>query len=202
LSLADNLRRHAHRLLSIAALVVLALGVALVWARVVHTLVVADSSGPAIGRPQGIVWGTHVFTSEAQLRAYLVAHGLSYERWIARHPAAAAIVGRKPVVPKNQQQPGKAAKPATLASSGPSVPVRTAAGAGLARDSGSGFSWSTIALDLLIAIGVMIGVSALIPITIAPGPVARFYAIPERRVLASAAAVAILCGLGLSRLLS
>lgn len=197
-SFGDSVRRYGNRLLSIAALVVLAVGVAIVWTRVVHTLTTSETKRPLIGRPQSVVWNNHVFTTEAQLRAYLTASGVSYGRWIALHPGAAAIFGRKPVVHR-----APAVKQVTNpAKDQPAAPERSASGAGSRNEGGLDLPWSTILLDLLIALGVLIGASALIPPAVAPPVVARLYAVPERRVLASAAAVSILCGLAVSHMLS
>ena len=39
---------------------------------------------------------TYVFTTDGQLRRYLQAKGLSYSRWVSRHPAAFAVLQAKP----------------------------------------------------------------------------------------------------------
>ena len=70
------------------ATVVLAAGLALVWVRVVQTLTAPSNAPKAVGQPGALVWDGRVFTSSAQLKAYLTSRGLSYSRWAARHPTA------------------------------------------------------------------------------------------------------------------
>ncbi len=43
-------------------------------------------------RANAIVWGDQVFSTPAPLAAWLVAHGRSYRRWAAFHPADRAII--------------------------------------------------------------------------------------------------------------
>jgi hypothetical protein len=52
----------------------------------------------------------------------------------------------------------------------------------------------------LVVGGLALGASALIPERIAPGAVQRLYAEPDRRIIALAAALAMLLGYGVSYL--
>ena len=51
---------------------------------------------------------------------------------------------------------------------------------------------------LLLVAGLMLGGSAVLPVRYAPESVARFYAESDRRLVALAAATAILLGFGVS----
>ncbi len=64
------------------------LGSSVVWVRVVQTLTESSNGPKAIGQPGALVWDGRVFTTSAQLKAYLTSRGLSYSRWAARHPTA------------------------------------------------------------------------------------------------------------------
>jgi hypothetical protein len=44
------------------------------------------------GPPLGLVWGNGLFQSQAELRAWLRNHGVSYKTWAKTHPAAREIV--------------------------------------------------------------------------------------------------------------
>jgi ABC-type arginine/histidine transport system permease subunit len=55
---------------------------------------------------------------------------------------------------------------------------------------------------LLLVVGLVLGGSAAVPTRYAPASVQRFYAAPDRRVVALAAATAILMGFGVSFYLS
>jgi hypothetical protein len=39
-----------------------------------------------------LVWGDGIFSNKAQLRAWLVLHGASYQEWVRQHPAALRLV--------------------------------------------------------------------------------------------------------------
>jgi len=93
---AHGLRVAFSRFLTITMTLVLLGALVLVWAKVIGTLTSHIDPKPPIGQPQGVVWQSRVFTTEAQLRRYLNAKGLSYSRWAARHPAAFAVLQAKP----------------------------------------------------------------------------------------------------------
>jgi len=195
LSFANSIRRNVLRVLAIAALVALALGVFVVWARVVHTLTSSDAKQSPIGRPQSVVWSNHVFTTESQLRAYLVARGISYQRWVHEHPGATAIFGPKVIVGSQLPTTKQSAKPRATRR----APERVAAKS--IHLSARGLPWSTILADGLLGLAVLIAVSAVIPPAVAPRPIGRFYAVPERRILVPVAALAISLGWAVSQML-
>lgn len=87
-----GLRIAVGRVLAITVALVLALALVAVWARVVHTLAKPGEPRPPIGQPRSIVWQNRVFTTDRQLRTFLHARGLSYSRWVSRHPAAFAVL--------------------------------------------------------------------------------------------------------------
>jgi hypothetical protein len=80
------------RLLGLLLTLALALVLVLVWARVVSTLTEPTEARPPIGQPKAVVWQDRVFTTELGLRRFLRARGISYSRWISRHPSALAVL--------------------------------------------------------------------------------------------------------------
>jgi hypothetical protein len=75
-------------------MLVLAVALIAVWARVVQTLVQPTEHDAPVGQVSGIVWGGRVFTTSEQLRVFLESRGLSYARWVKAHPYA--FTGRTP----------------------------------------------------------------------------------------------------------
>ena len=95
-ALAHGLRLAFARFLMIVMTIVVLAALVLVWAKVVSTLTATVEKKPPIGEPRAVVWQSRVFTTEGQLRRYLHAKGLSYSRWVSRHPAAFALLQSKP----------------------------------------------------------------------------------------------------------
>ena len=93
---AHGLRVALSRFVTITMTLVLVGALVLVWAKVVGTLTAHIDPKPPIGQPQAVVWQSRVFTTEGQLRRFLHAKGLSYTRWVSRHPAAFAVLQAKP----------------------------------------------------------------------------------------------------------
>lgn len=93
---AHGLRVAFSRFVTITMTLVLLGALVLVWAKVVGTLTAHIDPKPPIGQPQAVVWQSRVFTTDTQLRRFLTAKGLSYSRWVARHPAAFAVLQPKP----------------------------------------------------------------------------------------------------------
>jgi hypothetical protein len=185
-------RKRLSQVLTLSATIVLAAGLAVVWARVVETLREPAPSEPSvIGQPRALVWDSRVFTSPLQLKRYLEGQGLSYARWSARHPTAfgAPAPVRKTTPTKTTTRPKpkpvhhRVALPSLSASK-----LRPLA--------------TTVLTMLLLLGGLAIGGSALIPRRFAPVAMRRLYADPERRMVALAAATAILLGFGVSFYLS
>jgi hypothetical protein len=80
------------RLLTLTTMLVLTVALVAVWARVVQTLSKSADARPPIGQPRSIVWQNRVFTTDRQLQRFLAARGLSYSRWVSRHPSAFAVL--------------------------------------------------------------------------------------------------------------
>jgi hypothetical protein len=95
-TLAHGLRVAVSRFVTFTMAIVLLAALVLVWARVVSTLTAHIEPKPPIGQPRAVVWQHRVFTTDAQLRRYLHAKGVSYSRWVSRHPAAFAVLQAKP----------------------------------------------------------------------------------------------------------
>ena len=95
-ALAHGLRVAFSRFVTIVMTLVLLAALVLVWAKVVSTLTAHVEPKPAIGQPRAVVWQSRVFTTEGQLRRFLHAKGLSYTRWVSRHPAAFAVLQARP----------------------------------------------------------------------------------------------------------
>ena len=95
-ALAHGLRVAFNRFVTITMTLVLLAALVLVWARVIGTLTAKVEKKPPIGQPQAVVWQNRVYTTDGQLRRYLHAKGVSYSRWVSRHPAAFAVIQAKP----------------------------------------------------------------------------------------------------------
>jgi hypothetical protein len=95
-ALAHGLRVAVNRLITFTMALVLLAALILVWAKVVSTLTANIEPKPPIGEPHAVVWQNRVFTTDGQLRRYMHAKGLSYSRWVSRHPAAFALLQSKP----------------------------------------------------------------------------------------------------------
>lgn len=95
-ALAHSLRVAVNRFITFTMALVLLGALVIVWAKVVSTLTAHVEPKPPIGQPHAVVWQNRVFTTDGQLRRYLHAKGLSYSRWVSRHPAAFALLQSKP----------------------------------------------------------------------------------------------------------
>lgn len=95
-ALARGVRIAVTRVVTFTTALVLVGALVLVWAKVVTTLTSHIDPKPPIGQPRGVVWQNRVFTTDGQLRRYLHARGVSYSRWVSRHPAAFALLQAKP----------------------------------------------------------------------------------------------------------
>ena len=93
---AHGLRVAFSRFVTITMALVLLCALVLVWANVISMLTVHIDPKPPVGQPQAVVWQNRVFTTDAQLRHYFHTKGLSYTRWVSRHPAAFAVLQAKP----------------------------------------------------------------------------------------------------------
>ena len=91
-ALAHGVRVAVNRLITFTMALILLAALVLVWAKVVSTLTANIEAKPPIGQPHAVVWQNRVFTTDGQLRRYMHAKGLSYSRWVSRHPAAFALL--------------------------------------------------------------------------------------------------------------
>jgi hypothetical protein len=96
MAIALHVRVAFARALTLFMGLVLLAALVLVWARVVSTLTANIERKPPIGQPQAVVWQNRVFTTTGQLRHYLRVKGVSYSRWVSRHPSAYAVLQNKP----------------------------------------------------------------------------------------------------------
>lgn len=179
----------------------------MVWVRVVQTLTESSGGPRAVGQPGALVWDGRVFTGPVQLKAYLKTQGVSYARWAARHPTAfgaTAPVPRHTAPAKTHTtKPTKTATKPTKTETTPAKTVTTHVAAPAVVGSTKSKPLTSRLLTLLLLLGgLILGGSAALPPRYAPVALQRFYAAPDRRMVALAAATAILMGFGVSFYLS
>jgi len=200
-ALSRSRRRRLSRLLTTAAALALVAGLAFVWVRVVQTLREPATTGQsqALGQPGALVWDDRVFTTPAQLKAYLGPK--AFARWSARHPTAFGV----PAVstPTTATKTATKTTPKTTPKPTPTkakTPVETpVAAASPAERATQSQSLLARALTLLLVLGgLALGASALVPYRIAPAALRRIYAEPDRRPIALAAATAMVLGVGVA----
>jgi hypothetical protein len=185
-----RLKRALNRVLTIGVTIVLAAGLAVVWVRVVQTLTAPPNPQRAVGEPSALVWDGRVFTTPSRLKAYLTSEGLSYSRWLARHPTAFGAPA--PVATRHRTSTKKTVKPKPK----PTTHHRIAAPPVIDTSSRP---LTSLALTILLLLGgLVLAASAVLPPRYAPVAVQRFYSDPDRRMVALAAAAAILLGFGVS----
>lgn len=175
----------------------LAAALVVVWGEVVKTLTPPSDRPKSIGRPDALVWDSHVFTTAGQLKVYLEARGLSYARWSARHPTAFGAPA--PATIRHTSSTKKAAKP-KAAKPRPKSAGRPVAAPAVTATQARSLTAKLVTI-LLVLGGVALAASALMPARIAPVAVQRLYVDPDRRTVALAAATAMLVGVGVSFLL-
>lgn len=189
-------------MLTLCISVVVAAGLALVWVRVVQTLTEPSGAPKTVGQPGALMWDGRVFTSSGQLKAYLSSKGRSYSRWVARHPTAFgataptvahhATTKKKPKPTKTAAKPKP--KPTTTAKR---VTHHVAAPATVSATKSKPLTSMVLTILLLVG-GLALGASAALPTRYTPVAVQQFYTTPDRRMVALAAATAILLGFGVS----
>jgi hypothetical protein len=107
------------------------------------------------GPPTGLVWGNGLFRNQAELRAWLRNHGVSYKTWAKTHPAARAIVSpskrRKTATPAASKGRQPVATPKVTA-----APAQVASTSSKSRDKNI-LTWAAI------AIGMLFGLIAVVP---------------------------------------
>lgn len=135
-----------------------------------------------------------MFTTPSQLKAYLGPK--AYVRWARLHPTAfgapAPTRARHTTASKTKAKPKP--KPATHRVASPPVVETTSKSRSLPK---------IVLMALLMLGGLALGASAVAPARMAPVALQRLYAEdPDRRMVAFAAATAILLGFGVSFYLS
>jgi hypothetical protein len=192
--------------LTLCISVVVAAGLALVWVRVVQTLTAPSSAPKAVGQPGALMWDGRVFTSSGQLKAYLSSKGRSYSRWVARHPTAfgatAPTVAHHATTKKKPKPTKAAAKPKPKPKPKPTTTAKrvthhVAAPATVSASKSKPLTSMVLTILLLVG-GLALGASAALPTRYTPVAVQQFYTTPDRRMVALAAATAILLGFGVS----
>jgi hypothetical protein len=192
--------------LTLCISVVVAAGLALVWVRVVQTLTAPSSAPKAVGQPGALMWDGRVFTSSGQLKAYLSSKGRSYSRWLARHPTAfgatAPTVAHHATTKKKPKPTKAAAKPKPKPKPKPTTTAKrvthhVAAPATVSATKSKPLTSMVLTILLLVG-GLALGASAALPTRYTPVAVQQFYTTPDRRMVALAAATAILLGFGVS----
>jgi hypothetical protein len=173
---------------------------------------------PQQGTPGSLVWGDGkvIFSNKQQLTAWLRLHGSSYSAFVKRHPEALRLVTARPrkhVAAKVAARPTKATKATktvkATAKPRPTVTVVThqaaprPAATGKPGRTSIPVSSRTLVFSISAALGLLLGVFALLP----PLFVRRFglRSSPERqrelRFSAAAVSVAILAGVGFAVLM-
>jgi hypothetical protein len=192
--------------LTLCISVVVAAGLALVWVRVVQTLTAPSSAPKAVGQPGALMWDGRVFTSSGQLKAYLSSKGRSYSRWVARHPTAfgatAPTVAHHATTKKKPKPTKAAAKPKPKPKPKPTTTAKrvthhVAAPATVSATKSKPLTSMVLTILLLVG-GLALGASAALPTRYTPVAVQQFYTTPDRRMVALAAATAILLCFGVS----
>jgi hypothetical protein len=146
------------RLLVVVAVVV----VAVPWFVVARTLVNAKPVATDVAAPRSIAWGGRVFSTKADLAAWLRSHGASYGVWAELHPNDRAILERTSTVGNGSSQSAEAGPGTATVSTTPSgTATPHASGATSATSaSGNSVSWLTITLLALASIAML---AALLP---------------------------------------
>jgi hypothetical protein len=192
--------------LTLCISVVVAAGLALVWVRVVQTLTAPSGAPKTVGQPGALMWDGRVFTSSGQLKAYLSSKGRSYSRWVARHPTAfgatAPTVAHHATTKKKPKPTKAAAKPKPKPKPKPTTTAKrvthhVAAPATVSATKSKPLTSMVLTILLLVG-GLALGASAALPTRYTPVAVQQFYTTPDRRMVALAAATAILLGFGVS----
>ena len=121
----------------------------------------AKTNPNAPGFRGSLVWGDGIFSNQAQLKAWLILHGASYEDWVKQHPAALRLV-RPPVKHKVAvvHKARKVAKPkAVHKTATPAVPTTATPAVTVASESSS----RRLAIWLAVIVGLFFGLIAVLP---------------------------------------
>lgn len=191
-----TIRRRAARIGAICITLALAGSLAFVWLRVVQSLSATPDEQSQTGEPGGIVWDGRVFTSDRGLQIYLESKGLSYSRWLARHPGAFGTSSPAPINRPSQSRTkpvsGRRSKLTT------STARHALAGSHVSSGTNSHRALTLVLMIVLLLGGLAVAGSALIPARMASPAMHRIYADPDRRMIALAVALAIVLGFAVS----
>jgi hypothetical protein len=112
-----------------------------------------------------LVWGDGIFSNRAQLKAWLILHGASYQDWVKQHPAALKLVkpavkhrvavAHKPSKSPHKANPGSAHKPAHK-------PVTVTTAVAAPPETSVGSSHRSV-IWLAVIAGLLLGLVALMP---------------------------------------
>jgi hypothetical protein len=148
-------------------------------------------------RPGALVWGDGIFANRAELKAWLLQHNVSYDRWVRQHPAAVKLVTRRarPVPPQVRATATPAPSrphPKVAASNPPKLTSAT--------------SLPATAIILVVILGLLALAAAILPpralvLRAASAGMVDSGRLAEFRLAVGAAGLSILCGFGLALLL-
>lgn len=145
------MHRRGHRRLVAAAIVLCAVP----WIVVGVKLHGAKPIALPAAQPTSVVWADRVFSSAHDLKAWLTAHGASYDAWVAAHPNLAAIL--EPTSVRRRHQAG-----------GTAGGVNETASAGRAAPRKSSGWRGTVEAILIDGLGLLISLT-LLAFAVAPG---------------------------------
>lgn len=111
----------------------------------------------APGQVGALVWGDGLFSTPAQVRAWLKEHGASYEAWAKAHPAAVGMVKPSAVRQAAAAQKAAAKAAAEAAAQAKSVTATIASAPTVPSSRTSGLIW------LVVAAGIGLGALAATP---------------------------------------
>jgi hypothetical protein len=125
----------------------------------------ANPHPDAPGFHGSLVWGDGIFSNRAQLKAWLILHGASYEDWVKQHPAALKLVkppakhrvavAHKPSKSPHQANPGSAHKPVHK-------PVTVTTAVAAPPETSTSSSHRSV-IWLAVIAGLLLGLVALMP---------------------------------------
>jgi hypothetical protein len=122
------------------------------------------------GTPGSLVWGDGkvIFSNKEQLAAWLKLHGSSYRAFVKKHPEALRLVSKHPQPPATvptRPAAKTAAKPAKTATAPQATTPKatTPAATTTAATASSGGGSRAVVFSIAAALGLLLGVLALLP---------------------------------------
>ena len=184
-------RKRLNRALTLGVTVVLAAGLAVVWVRVVQTLTAPPNAPRAVGEPGALVWDGRVFATPRSSRHTSRPEG-------CRTRVGSRATRLRSARPRRTGLDDEAPHDTTTKTAKPKPATHHRVAAPAVTDTRSRPLTSLVLTILLLLGGLVLGGSAVLPPRYAPVAVQRLYADPDRRMVALAAATAILLGFGVS----